>query len=67
MDVIDVEAAFLEADLDEAVYIDWPEGVLELRFEKASDVKDDCIRLNKAMYGTVKPLCNGLRNLWKNC
>jgi hypothetical protein len=38
-EVIDVEAAFLEADMDENIYIEWPEGV--------KDVNDAVIKLGR--------------------
>ena len=32
VEMIDIEAAFLEAELDEDIYIEWPEGVEEFGF-----------------------------------
>ena len=63
IEVIDVEAAFLEADLEEAVYIDWPEGVIELGFEGTNKVQNNCIRLDKAMYGTVQAALQWFKKL----
>jgi len=52
--VIDIEAAFLEADLDEVILAEWPEGVKELGYITDEIEKEYCILLNKAMYGTVQ-------------
>ena len=32
IDLVDIEAAFLNADLEEEIFVDWPEGVLELGY-----------------------------------
>jgi len=45
IDVIDVETAFLNADLEETVYIKKPEG---------STIKESYVPLNKALYGLVQ-------------
>ena len=48
--VIDIEAAFLEADLDEVILAEWPEGSKELRYTTDDGLEDEyCILLNKAM------------------
>ena len=46
-EIVDVEAAFLEGDMDEAIYIGWPEGIEErsrhrklLHLAQKSDVWD---------------------------
>jgi hypothetical protein len=61
--VIDVEAAFLEADLEEDIYIEWPDGVLDYGFEDESEVADNCILLDKAMYGTVQAALQWFKKL----
>ena len=53
-EIVDVEAAFLNADLDEDLYIDYPEGVVELGFETKDTAINYCILLDKAMYGAVQ-------------
>jgi hypothetical protein len=53
-ELIEVEAAFLEADLDEDIYMEWPEGILEFGFENEATTTKNCILLEKAMYGTVQ-------------
>jgi histone deacetylase 1/2 len=52
--VIDIEAAFLEADLEEEIVAEWPEGLKELGYTTEELERDYCILLNKAMYGTVQ-------------
>ena len=52
-EVVDVEAAFLEAEVNTKTYIEWPECVQDLGFESPSVIKAYCIQLGKAMYGTV--------------
>jgi hypothetical protein len=63
LEVIDVEAAFLEADLDEQIFIEWPDGVVEFGFEDESDVEEYCILLSKAMYGTVQAALQWFKKL----
>jgi hypothetical protein len=55
IDMIDIEAAFLNADLenDNPVYAEWPEGMVELGFITEEERQKYCIKLNKAMYGGV--------------
>jgi len=48
------QSSFLEADLDEDVYIEWPEGLKELGFTTQELEDQYCIKLGKAMYGTVQ-------------
>ena len=58
IDVVDIEAAFLEADLDEEVFIEWPEGIVDLGYATQEMVDTMCIQLDKAMYGLVQsPRC----------
>ena len=52
--MIDIEAAFLEADLDEDIFIEIPEGLVELGYFKREEVDDKCIKLGKAMYGCMQ-------------
>jgi hypothetical protein len=53
-EIVDVEAAFLNADLDEDLYIEYPEGVVEFGFESEATTRSNCILLDKAMYGAVQ-------------
>lgn len=62
-EMLDIEAAFLEAQLDEDVYIEWPEGVVMFGYIPEHETKGTCLRLERAMYGTVQaPLA-----FWKEC
>ena len=54
MEAIDIEAAFLEADLDEDVFIEWPEGLVEFGYMTKEEQDGMCIQLGKAMYGCVQ-------------
>ena len=38
-EIIDVEAALLEGDMEERIYIEWPDGVLEFGFETQETMK----------------------------
>ena len=53
LEMFDVKAAFLNADLDKQVFIDWPQGMEELGFITAQDKITHCIELDKAMYGNI--------------
>ena len=51
--MIDIEAAFLEGEMDMDMYIEWPEGMLELGFITQEEHNGYCIKLEKSMYGNV--------------
>ena len=55
IDLIDVEAAFLNAKVDSDIYIEMPEGLKEyLLLSKGIDHGDDVIKLKRAQYGLVQ-------------
>ena len=54
VEVIDIEAAFLEAQLDEDIYIEWPLGAEELGYFSKEEMEGTCLELEKAMYGCVQ-------------
>jgi hypothetical protein len=54
VEMIDIEAAFLEADLDEDIYIEWPEGLAEFGYFTNEEMENECLKLEKAMYGCVQ-------------
>ncbi|MFM8622139.1 MAG: reverse transcriptase domain-containing protein, partial [Holophagaceae bacterium] len=54
IEMLDIEAAFLEAPLKEDVYIAWPDGLVRLGFVNRKETEGTCIHLGKAMYGTVQ-------------
>ena len=54
VEMIDIEAAFLEAELDEDIYIEWPEGVEEFGYFAPHQMEGRCLKLERAMYGCVQ-------------
>ncbi len=51
LETIDVEAAFLEGDMDKTMYIEWPPGMVHLGFITEEEERLYCIELLKSMYG----------------
>ena len=53
-DIIDVETAFLNGNLDEEIYMSLPEGLSFIEdFEDLND-EEDCVLLVKSLYGLVQ-------------
>ena len=52
--MVDVEAAFLNAAVDTDVYIEMPEGLSEYLDSLNKSVGDSVIRLKRAQYGLVQ-------------
>ena len=52
-ETFDVEAAFVEPYLDIEMYIDWPEGIVDLGFISEELKHTTCIQLCRSMYGNV--------------
>ena len=52
--IVDVETAFLHGELEEDIYMECPPGL-------EGCGKEDCLRLNKSIYGLVQ----GARQFWK--
>ena len=53
-DIIDVETAFLNGNLDEEIYMSLPEGLSFIKdFEDLND-EEDCVLLVKSLYGLVQ-------------
>jgi hypothetical protein len=50
MDMINIEAEFLEGDMDKSTFIEWPAGMLELGFTTEEEFNESCIQLLKSMY-----------------
>ena len=61
-EMFDVEAAFLNAELENTMYLKWPEGMRELGFITEEQEKNECIKLVRSMYGNVDA---ALR--WQKC
>ena len=53
LEMFDVEAAFLNAELTHPQYIEWPQGMFELGYITQEDMRKFCIELQKAMYGNI--------------
>ena len=60
---LDIEAAFLEGELDEPIYIEFPEGMDELGFVTTEEMQSHCIELGKSMYGNVDAALRFFRTL----
>jgi len=61
-ELVDVEAAFLEADLDEDIYMEWPEGINEFEFEDGQRRNQIVSYLPRPCMEQFKRLGNGSRN-----
>ena len=66
IDMIDVEAAFLNAELDTPAYVEFPEGIVELGYLTEEDVEEYCIMLTRAMYGNVDAPLRWMKTLIKH-
>jgi Reverse transcriptase (RNA-dependent DNA polymerase) len=51
--MFDVEAAFLNSDLDMKCFIEWPDGMQEFGSITGAEKQQCCIELKKAMYGNI--------------
>ena len=52
IEMIDYESAFLNAELDRPLYVEWPPGIVELGEITQEEKEKYCIMLDRAMYGT---------------
>jgi hypothetical protein len=54
--MLDIEAGFLEAELDEDdVYIAWPDVVVLFGFVKLVETQGTCLKLMKACHNIMEP------------
>ena len=53
LEVLDVEAAFLNAELDNLLYVKWPDAMLELGYLTKHEFNTTCAECSNAMYGTT--------------
>ena len=60
-EAFDVEAAFLEPYMDIEMYVQWPEGIVELGFLTEEQRDSTCVQLRKSMYGNVDAALRWLR------
>jgi hypothetical protein len=65
LEMFDVEAAFLNAELDKPMYVEWPEGIVELGFLTEKELEKYCIQLDRAMYGNVDAPLQWMRTFSK--
>jgi hypothetical protein len=63
VECLDIEAAFLEGDIDEPMYIEFPDGMDELGFVTEQEMHTHCIELGKSMYGNVDAALRFFRTL----
>jgi hypothetical protein len=66
LEMFDVEAAFLNAELDKPMYVEWPEGIVELGFLTQEELDKYCIQLDRAMYGNVDAPLQWMRTFSKH-
>ena len=52
-ELIDIETAFLHGDMEELIFMDLPEGLNIIEGLEEND-DEDCIILDKCIYGTVQ-------------
>ena len=64
--MIGVKAAFLKADMDENIYIEWPDRVQDYNYKNYKDITKYCILLEKAMYGIVQAALQWFKKLVKS-
>lgn len=65
-ELIDIETAFLHVDMEEAIYMNLPEGLNKIQGGGKNN-STDCIILKKCVYGLYKLHANGTRSLRKYC
>ena len=63
----DVEAAFLNAELETPMYLEWPESIKELGFINKKEEEEQCIKLAQSMYGNVDAALRWQKSFIKLC
>ena len=63
--VVDIDNAFQNGDLEHEIYMNIPEGYDEVRNLRVD--KEDCLILQKAIYGLFKQQDHFGRELWTRC
>jgi hypothetical protein len=66
LEAFDVEAAFLNSDLETNVYIEWSEGMLELGLKTQEKQDNYYIELQKAMYGKIDSPLRWMKTISKD-
>ena len=58
----DIEAAFLNPTTSKPMFIEWPQGCVELGLITEKEKKEMVIRTDKGMYGSVDAAINWMRD-----
>ena len=66
-EMFDVEAAFLNAELEIPMYLEWPEEIQKLGFITEEEKKTKCIKLIRSMYGNVDAALRWMKAFVKLC
>ena len=61
-EAFDVEAAFLEPYMDIEMYVQWPDGIVELGFLTEEERDSTCAQLRRSMCGNVDAALRWLRD-----
>ena len=65
--MFDVEAAFLNAELEIPMYLEWPDDMKKLGFITEEGEKTKCIKLIRSMYGNVDAALRWMKAFVKLC
>ena len=52
--LIDIETAFLNGDLKEDIYMDFPNGLLNMEGHMSYTSEEHCVKLDKSLYRLVQ-------------
>ena len=66
-EMFDVEAAFLNAELETPMYLEWPDEMKRLGFITEEEEKTKCIKLIRSMYGNVDAALRWMKAFVKLC
>ena len=66
-EMFDVEAAFLNAELEIPMYLEWPEQMKNLGFITEEEEKTKCIKLVRSMYGDADAALRWMKAFVKAC
>jgi hypothetical protein len=53
LELLDVEAAFLNSELDMNIFIEWSQEMVELEYITQKEKAEYCIQLTRPMYGNI--------------
>ena len=65
LEMFDIEAAFLNADIETRMFVNWPAGLEELGFITPEEREKYCIELGKSMYGDIAAPIRWMRTFSK--